>query len=101
MTALTVPARPEEDDASLRPVPWRRMAGVTWRQHRFALLGVVTLLGALAVYLWIAGLQLHRAYAAAIACHPAAHLPAKTWSTPSMAWAPSWPMAPYCRRCPC
>jgi ABC-type transport system involved in multi-copper enzyme maturation permease subunit len=71
MTTLTVPARPEEDDASLRPVPWRRMAGVTWRQHRFALLGVVTLLGALAVYLWIVGLQLHRAYAAAIACHPA------------------------------
>jgi hypothetical protein len=71
MTVLTVPARPEEDDASLRPLPWRRMAGVTWRQHRFALLGVVTLLGAVAVYLWIAGLQLHRAYAAAIACHPA------------------------------
>ena len=71
MTALTVPPRPEEDDASLRPVPWRRMAGVTWRQHRFALLGVVTLLSALAVYLWIVGLQLHRAYAAAIACHPA------------------------------
>ena len=71
MTALTVPARPEEDDASLRPVPWRRMAGVTWRQHRFALLGVIALLGAVAVYLWIAGLQLHRAYAAAIACHPA------------------------------
>jgi hypothetical protein len=71
MTALTVPARPEEDDARLRPLPWRRMAGVTWRQHRFALLGVVTLLGAVAVYLWIAGLQLHRAYAAAIACHPA------------------------------
>ena len=71
MTALTVPARPEENDASLRPVPWRRMAGVTWRQHRFALLGVVALLGAVAVYLWIVGLQLHRAYAAAIACHPA------------------------------
>ena len=70
MTALTVPAQPEED-ASLRPVPWRRMAGVTWRQHRFALLGVVTLLGAVAVYLWIIGLQLHHAYAAAIACHPA------------------------------
>jgi ABC-type transport system involved in multi-copper enzyme maturation permease subunit len=68
---LTVPARPDEDDARLRPLPWRRMAGVTWRQHRFALLGVVTLLGALAVYLWIAGLQLHHAYAAAIACHPA------------------------------
>ena len=39
MTALTMPARPEEDDARLRPVPWRRMAGVTWRQHRIALIG--------------------------------------------------------------
>jgi hypothetical protein len=68
---MTTLARPEKDDVSLPPLPWRRMAGVTWRQHRFALLGVVTLLGALAVYLWIVGLQLHRAYAAAIACHPA------------------------------
>jgi ABC-type transport system involved in multi-copper enzyme maturation permease subunit len=71
MTALTVPARPGADDASPRPVPWRRMAGVTWRQHRFALVGVATLLGALAVVLWIVGLQLHHAYAAAIACHRA------------------------------
>ena len=70
MTALTMPARPEED-ASLRPVPWRRMAWVTWRQHRLALAGVAALLGALAVYLWIIGLQLHHAYAAATACHPA------------------------------
>jgi ABC-2 family transporter protein len=71
MTALTVPARPEQDDASLRPVPWRRMAWVTWRQHRIALAGVAVLLGALAVYLWIAGLPLHHAYTAAVACHPA------------------------------
>jgi ABC-type transport system involved in multi-copper enzyme maturation permease subunit len=72
MTTLARPEKdPEKDDISLRPLPWRRMAGVTWRQHRFALLGVVTLLGALAVYLWIVGLQLHHAYAAAIACHPA------------------------------
>ena len=49
----------------------RRMAGVTWRQHRIALAGVAVLLGALAVYLWIAGLQLHHAYAAAVACRPA------------------------------
>ena len=54
MTALTVPARLEED-ASLRPVPWRRMAWVTWRQHRIALAGVAAFLGALAVWLWIAG----------------------------------------------
>ena len=71
MTALTVPARPDEDGARLRPVPWRRMAGVTWRQHRYALAGVAVLLGALAVWLWIIGTPLHHAYAAALACHPA------------------------------
>ncbi|HEV2244631.1 MAG TPA: hypothetical protein VGR98_26585 [Streptosporangiaceae bacterium] len=69
MTALTVPARPE--DARLRPVPWRRMAWVTWRQHRIAIAGVAALLGALAVYLWVTGLHVHHAYAAAVACHPA------------------------------
>jgi len=71
MTALTKPARPDEDDARLRPLPWRRMAGVTWRQHRIALAGVAALLGALAVWLWLEGLQAHRAYAAAADCHPA------------------------------
>ena len=70
MTALKVPARPEED-TSPRPVPWRRMAWVTWRQHRTALGGVAVFLGAWAVYLWIYGLQARHAYAAALACHPA------------------------------
>ena len=46
MTALTTPARPEQD-ASPRPLPWRRMAWVTWRQHRAALASVAVLLGAL------------------------------------------------------
>ena len=55
-------------------MPWRRMAWVTWRQHRFALAGVAALLGALAVCLWIVGLQLHHAYAAATACHPASSI---------------------------
>jgi hypothetical protein len=73
MTALTVPARPEQD-AIPRPVPWRRMAWVTWRQHRIALGGVAALLGAWAVYLWLAGLQAHHAYAAATACHPASSI---------------------------
>ncbi len=70
MTALTVPAR-RGNDAGLRPVPWRRMVWVTWRQHRFALMGAAALLGASAVYVFIVGLRLHHAYAAAIACHPA------------------------------
>jgi hypothetical protein len=69
MTALTVPVRPAED-GSPRPLPWRRMAWVSWRHHRIALGGAAVFLGALAVWLWIAGLQLHHAYAAAAACHP-------------------------------
>ena len=71
MTALTMPARPKHD-AGLRPVPWRRMAWVTWRQHRAALAGVAAFLGALAVYLWLTGLQIHHSYATA--CHPASSL---------------------------
>jgi hypothetical protein len=73
MTALTLPARAGHDDG-LRPVPWRRMTWVTWRQHRTALAGVAALLGALAVYLWITGLQIHHAYAAVAACHPASSI---------------------------
>ena len=69
MTTLTVPVRPAKD-ASLRPLPWRRMAWVTWRHHRIALGGVAVFLGALAVWLWIAGLQLHHAYAAAARLSP-------------------------------
>jgi hypothetical protein len=65
-----VPARPDED-ADPRPVPWRRMAWVTWRQHWIALAGAATLLGVLAVYLWLTGLQAHHAYATAAACRPA------------------------------
>jgi hypothetical protein len=71
MTALTRPARPDSGDAALRPIPWRRMTGVTWRQHRITLAGVAVLLGALAAWLWTAGLPLHHAWAAAVACHPA------------------------------
>jgi ABC-type transport system involved in multi-copper enzyme maturation permease subunit len=71
MTALTLPARPEKD-AGLRPVPWRRMAWVTWRQHRTALGAVAVFLGALAVYLWLTGLQIHHSYGTA--CHPASSL---------------------------
>jgi ABC-2 family transporter len=69
VTTLSTPT-PLEKDANPQPPPWRRMAWVTWRHHRIALGGVVVFLGALAVWLWIVGLQLHHAYAAAIDCHP-------------------------------
>jgi hypothetical protein len=74
MTTLTVPAPPEED-AIPRPVPWRRMAWVTWRQHRFALAGVAVFLGALAVGMWIGGTALRHAHAAAIAACQSASSP--------------------------
>ena len=70
MTPLTMPAR-ADNDPILRPVPWRRMAWVTWRQHRVGLSGVAALLAALTVYTWLTGRQLHHAYGVAMACHPA------------------------------
>jgi ABC-type transport system involved in multi-copper enzyme maturation permease subunit len=47
------------------------MGWVTWRQHRLALSGVVTVFGAAAVYLLITGLPMHNAYANVTACRPA------------------------------
>jgi hypothetical protein len=71
MTAPTIPARPGED-ARLRPLPLRRMAWATWRQHRAALGAVAAFLGAVAVYLWLTGLQMH--HAEATYCHPASSI---------------------------
>ena len=71
MTPLTMLSRPAQD-TDLRPVPWRRMVWVTWRQHRAALVGVAVFLGAFAGYLWLSGLQLHQAYATD--CRPASSL---------------------------
>jgi hypothetical protein len=73
MTALTVksvPARLEGEETNRRPVPWRRMAWITWRQHRLALSGVAALVLVVVVGFGLAGLQLHNAYSAAINCHP-------------------------------
>jgi ABC-type transport system involved in multi-copper enzyme maturation permease subunit len=70
VTTLTMPPRPGQDEGP-RPVPWSRMAWVTWRQHRLALAGVAALFGVAALYLLIAGLRMHHAYAAVAACRPA------------------------------
>ncbi len=69
MTALTLTAQPAKETAP-RPVPWRNMAWVTWRQHRAALISVPAVLGAVGVFLWIAGLRIHHDYAVLTACHP-------------------------------
>jgi hypothetical protein len=69
MTALTIAAQPDQN-TSLRPVPWRGMAWVTWRQHRATLISLPAVFGVLAVFLWIAGLKIHHNYAVLTACHP-------------------------------
>jgi ABC-type transport system involved in multi-copper enzyme maturation permease subunit len=56
----------------LRPVPWRRMAWVTWRQHRSLLAGAAITFGAVAIYLTVVGFQIHTAYTAVEACRPIA-----------------------------
>ena len=58
-------------DRSLRPLPWRRMAWVTWRQHRLTVAGVVALLGVTGAYLLFTGFPMHSAYALVSACRPA------------------------------
>jgi hypothetical protein len=66
MTAIAVQRVP----VRTRRVPLRRVAWVTWRQHRAALAGAVALLGVLGVYLLCTGLAMHGAYAHVAACHP-------------------------------
>jgi hypothetical protein len=67
MTVLTMPARA---NAAPRPVPWRNMLWVTWRQNRATMISVPAVLAALGVFLWIAGLYVHHDYAVLVACHP-------------------------------
>ncbi len=62
-------AQPGQDTAP-RSLPWRRMVWVTWRQHRTTLISVPAVLGAIALFLLIAGLKIHHDYAALVACHP-------------------------------
>jgi ABC-type transport system involved in multi-copper enzyme maturation permease subunit len=70
VTALTGSAQPSQDPR-MRPVPWQRMAWVTWRQHRLMLAGVVAVLGAVGLYLLKTGLDIHHAFAVVTAnCPP-------------------------------
>jgi hypothetical protein len=69
VTTLTVPAKPGQDHG-LRPVPWRKAGWVAWRLHRLTLISVPVLFGAVAVFLWIAGLKIHHDYAVLAACRP-------------------------------
>jgi hypothetical protein len=63
MTAMATPAQPAPN-TNPRPVPWRGMAWVSWRQHRATLAGLVAVLGAAGLYLYITGLDLRHEVAA-------------------------------------
>jgi hypothetical protein len=69
MTAAAIPGRRER--AAARPVPWTRLAWVTWRQHRAALAGAGAFLAVIAAYLAYMGWEIHRAYDSFNACLPA------------------------------
>jgi Tfp pilus assembly protein FimT len=56
------------------PVPWTRLAWVTLRQRRGAVIGTSVLLGVCAAYLLIMAIIQNSAYATVTACHPAAAL---------------------------
>lgn len=70
MASLTLPTR-SDGRAALRPIPWRNMAWVTWRQHRLALLGGAALFGVGALWMLVTGVQMYAAYAPIAACRPA------------------------------
>jgi ABC-type transport system involved in multi-copper enzyme maturation permease subunit len=67
MSVLTLPAQPGQDTAP-RPLPWRRMAWVTWRQQRATLISIPAVLGAVAIFLVLYGLKVHHDYAALVKC---------------------------------
>jgi hypothetical protein len=69
MTTLTTPAQPGQHTP--QPVPWSKLAWVSWRQYRVGLTGALIFLGVLAVYLLVMGLRFHSAYASVTSCRPA------------------------------
>ena len=73
MTARTIAA---DTGATVRrrPVPWPKLAWVTQRQRRGAIIGASVLLGVFALYLVIMAVIQNNAYTAVAACHPAGAL---------------------------
>lgn len=72
MTVFTMPARPGQDTgvAEPRPVPWRQMLWVTWRQHRGLLTGMAAVTVAAVVVMLVTGPKIHHDYAILAVCHP-------------------------------
>jgi hypothetical protein len=69
------------NDAAAKPLPWRRMLWVTWRQNRPTLISVPVIFAAFGLFLLIAGLATHHAYANLIACHPFTSITCQSMNT--------------------
>lgn len=69
MSVLTLPVTPP-GPAARRPVPWRNLIWVTWRQHRTMLVSLGAVLGAAAVLLLVLGLWVHHNFTVLMACRP-------------------------------
>jgi hypothetical protein len=67
MTTLSTPA-PSRQNTRTQPVPWRRLAWVSWRQYRVPAAGTAAFLAVLAVYLLIMGLRIRGGYATTALC---------------------------------
>jgi hypothetical protein len=50
--------------AELRPVPWRHMLWVTWRQHRGLLISVGVVSVVMTAAMLVLGVRIHQDYAA-------------------------------------
>jgi hypothetical protein len=73
MISSTPTARPVAT-ARPHPVAWTRLAWVTQRQRRGAVIGTSIVFGLFAVYLLVMAIIQNNAYATVTACHPAAAL---------------------------
>lgn len=67
MSATTLAALPPHRQ---RPIPWRRLAWVTARRQRTTMLATLSLLGLVAIYLVVTGLQMRSAWHTVQACTP-------------------------------
>jgi hypothetical protein len=73
MTILSAPA-PSRPGTRTRPVPWRGLVWVSWRQYRLSAAGAAVFLAALAAYLVIMGLRIRSGYASVAPCNVPSHL---------------------------
>lgn len=65
-TTTRAPAPPD----TVRPFPWRSLGWVTWRRHRPTILAILAMIGLIAIYLVITGVQMRSAWNTVQTCTP-------------------------------